>query len=346
MNIQKILDLYGKSGIFCIAEIGNNHKGDVQLAKEMIDAAVTSGASAVKFQKRSNKNLFQKDFAAQAYIGKNSFGINYLEHREAVELSVDEMNELCRYSAEKKVLFFATPFDTESLLDLENIGSQLYKVASADLVNHVLLNDLCDTKKPLIVSTGGATQSEVDEAVEFLNSRGASYALLHCTAAYPVEPREMELRVIETFKSRYPDIPIGLSDHQSGISMATVAYMLGARIFEKHFTLHRSWKGTDQSFSLEPQGFKKMVRDLSNIEEALGDGTKKLLDVEKDPMFKMRKSIVIKTDLKPDTIVKYDHLEFRCPWNGLSVNKLPEVLGRKTKTFLTSGHVLDLEDLK
>ena len=123
----------------------------------------------------------------------------------------------------------------------------------------------------------------------------------------------MELRVIETFKARYPNIPIGLSDHQSGISMATVAYMLGARIFEKHFTLHRSWKGTDQSFSLEPQGFKKMVRDLSNIDKALGDGTKKLLEVEKDPMFKMRKSIIIKTGLPQGTSINRDHLEFRCP---------------------------------
>jgi N-acetylneuraminate synthase/sialic acid synthase len=346
MNIQKILSQYGKSGVFCIAEIGNNHKGDFQLAKELIDAAVDAGASAVKFQKRSNQTLFQKDFANQAYIGKNSFGDNYLKHREAVELSIDEMRELRRYSYKKDVLFFATPFDSESLQQLENIDSELYKVASADIVNHELLHDICDTKKPLIVSTGGATQLEVDEAVELLKSRRASFALLHCTAAYPVEPQEMELRVIETFKAQYPSIPIGLSDHQSGISMATVAYMLGARIFEKHFTLHRSWKGTDQSFSLEPQGFKKMVRDLSNIDKALGDGTKKLLEIEKDPMFKMRKSIIIKNDTPQGTTISRDHLEFRCPWNGLSVNNLLKVVGRTTKKSLTSGHVLSLDDLE
>lgn len=346
MSINTIFQKYGKNGVFCIAEIGNNHQGDVTIAKKMIDAAAYAGASAVKFQKRSNKSLFQESFGKTAYIGKNSFGSNYIEHREAVELSISEMKDLSEYSIDKGVLFFATPFDQESLVELESIGSSLYKVASADIVNHSLLKDLCDTNKPLIVSTGGATQLEVDEAVEILKSNKTSFCLLHCTAAYPVDPEDMELKVIETFKKRYPDIPIGLSDHQSGISMSLVAYMLGARVFEKHFTLHRSWKGTDQAFSLEPEGFRRMVRDLGQIEPALGSGEKRPLDVEKDPMFKMRKSIVLKSALRVGETITEDNLEFRCPWNGLSIDKLPNIVGRQLAKNLPAGHILSYDDLK
>ena len=346
MNMDNIIKKYGTNGIFTIAEIGNNHMGDVSIAREMIDAAARAGASAVKFQKRANSNLFQKNFADTAYIGKNSFGSTYLEHREKVELSIDEMKTLNDYANEQNVLFFATPFDEESLVELESINSQLYKVASADIVNHSLLEAIANTGKPIILSTGGATMEEVKEAVGILDGLGCSYCILQCTAAYPVEPKDMELKVIETFKQNFPNIHIGLSDHQSGISMALIAYMLGARIFEKHFTLHRSWKGTDQSFSLEPEGFRKMVRDLQSIDAALGDGIKKPLAVEQDPIFKMRKSIVLAEDVPAGVVIERRHLEFRCPWNGLAISQLKNVIGKRLINDVPAGHVLRIEDLQ
>lgn len=346
MKIETIIKKYGNNGIFTIAEIGNNHMGDIKIAKQMIDAASQSGASAVKFQKRSNQNLFQDNYAKIPYIGKNSFGDTYLEHRNKLELSIKDMAYLKKISDTKNILFFATPFDEDSLEELENIGCELYKVASADIVNSTLLEAIALTGKPVILSTGGATLEEITNAVNIFKSSNSSIAILQCTAAYPVDPKDMELKVIETFKNSFPGITLGLSDHQSGISMSIIAYMLGARIFEKHFTLHRSWKGADQSFSLEPEGFRKLVRDLSHIDAALGSGNKRPLKIETDAIFKMRKSIILKSNLKSGQKLKRKHVEFKCPGNGLTVNKLNEIIGRNLKKDLPVGHVLKLEDFE
>ncbi len=346
MKIETIIKKYGNNGVFTIAEIGNNHMGDLKIAKKMIVAASQSGASAVKFQKRANQNLFQDNYAKTPYIGKNSFGDTYIEHRNKLELSIKDMANLKKFSETKNILFFVTPFDESSLNELENIGCELYKVASADIVNHPLLEAIALTGKPAILSTGGATLEEIAKAVDIFKSNNSSIALLQCTAAYPVDPEDMELKVIETFKNSFPGIPLGLSDHQSGISMSIVAYMLGARIFEKHFTLHRSWKGADQSFSLEPEGFRKLVRDLLHIDAALGSGDKKPLKIESDAIFKMRKSVILKSNLKSGQKLKREHVEFKCPWNGLAVNELDKILGSEVKKDLPKGHVLKLDDFK
>lgn len=346
MKIETIIEKYGNNGVFTIAEIGNNHMGDIEIAKQMIIAASQSGASAVKFQKRANKNLFQDSYAKTPYIGKNSFGSTYIEHRNKLELSIKDMADLKKFSETMNILFFVTPFDEDSLEELESIGCELYKVASADIINHTLLEEIVLTGKPTILSTGGATLEEVTKAVDIFKLSNSSFALLQCTAAYPVIAEDMELKVIDTFKNKFPGITLGLSDHQSGISMSIVAYMLGARIFEKHFTLHRSWKGADQSFSLEPEGFRKLVRDLSHIEAALGSGDKRPLKIETDAIFKMRKSIIVKSSLKSGQKLKREHVEFKCPWNGLAVNELDNILGSELKKDLPIGHILKLDDFK
>ena len=158
---------------------------------------------------------------------------------------------------------------TKKAIQLESIGCDLYKIASADIVNLELIRSTARTGKPVILSTGGSTIDEINSAVSILENHNCAYSLLQCTASYPAETSDMELGVIKTFIEKYPNAVIGLSDHQSGISMALIAFMLGARIFEKHFTLHRSWKGTDQSFSLEPSGLSRMIRDITAIPAAL-----------------------------------------------------------------------------
>ena len=342
--MKEIIEKYGNNGNFFIAEIGNNHSGCLKTAKEMVDAAKNAGASAAKFQKRNNEKLMQSVMSDKEYNSNNSFGKTYLEHREAVELSIEEFAELKKYCEKKDILFFATPFDESSLAELIEIESDLYKVASADIVHSELIEAIANTGKPIILSTGGATIEEVDEAVEIIEKHGNPYSILQCTASYPCDVSEMNLNVISTFKERYPNAVIGLSDHQSGISMALIAYTLGARVFEKHFTLHRSWKGTDQSFSLEPGGLRRMIRDITSIDSALGSKEKTPLPVEEDAMYKMRKSIVLSRDAKAGDVITRELLEFKCPGNGISVNKLSSLLGNKINKDLPSQHVLSEED--
>ena len=299
--MKEIIEKYGNNGNFFIAEIGNNHSGCLKTAKEMVDAAKCR-CKCCKFQKRNNEKLMQSVMSDKEYNSNNSFGKTYLEHREAVELSIEEFAEL-KNIVKKDILFFATPFDESSLAELIEIESDLYKVASADIVHSELIEAIANTGKPIILSTGGATIEEVDEAVEIIEKHGNPYSILQCTASYPCDVSEMNLNVISTFKERYPNAVIGLSDHQSGISMALIAYTLGARVFEKHFTLHRSWKGTDQSFSLEPGGLRRMIRDITSIDSALGSKEKTPLPVEEDAMYKMRKSIVLSRDAKAGDVI-------------------------------------------
>ena len=342
--MQDIINKFGNCGCFFIAEIGNNHQGDLNLAKKMVIAAKNSGASAVKFQKRDNRNLMQRELAYQPYQNRNSFGANYLEHREAVELSIQDFFDLKAFCEMNEILFFATPFDAESLEQLTSIYCELFKVASADIVNTELLKKISQKGKPIILSTGGATIKEVDEAVELIQSYNLPLSVLQCTAVYPCDTSDMNLNVLRTFETRYENITLGISDHQSGISMALIAYMLGARVFEKHFTLHRSWKGTDQAFSLEPEGFRKMVRDITAIDSALGSTEKTLLPVENDAIFKMRKSIVLKEFKSKGEVLNRNDLEFKCPGNGMTVNKMKDILGRTAVRNLPAGTVLSRND--
>jgi sialic acid synthase len=342
--MEKIIDRFGTGGCFFIAEIGNNHQGKLDYAKEMVLSAKRAGASAVKFQKRNNRNLMQSNMAGTLYENRNSFGKNYLDHREAVELSIQDFKELKVLCETNEILFFATPFDEESLEELASLDCELFKVASADIVHNELLKKIAVKGKPVILSTGGATIEEVDNAVELIQSYNVPLSLLQCTAAYPCDISDMNLNVIKSFQARYKNVTLGISDHQSGISMALIAYMQGARVFEKHFTLHRSWKGTDQAFSLEPEGFRKMVRDITSIEAALGSGEKMPLPVEKDAIFKMRKSLVLKVSKSEGEAVLRNDLEFKCPGNGIAVNKMGSIIGRKLNRSLLAGTVLSKDD--
>ena len=192
-NMNEFINKYGKNDCFFIAEIGNNHSGSLKTAKELVLAAKQSGASAAKFQKRNNSKLMQTEMCDMVYDNRNSFGKTYLEHRDKVELSIDDFKELKLFCEKNDILFFATPFEESSLEDLEYIGSDLYKVASADIVHLELLESIAKKGKPIILSTGGASISEIDQAVEIIRDYNISYSLLQCTANYPCEPNEMNL---------------------------------------------------------------------------------------------------------------------------------------------------------
>src|SRR5688572_7403405 len=261
------------SPCFVIAEIGSNHGGSVETAVQMIRVAAACGADAVKFQCRSNETLYSDTLLNAAYENEHSYGKTYGEHRKALELSEPALETCCFEAERSKVLCFSTAFDETSVDRIVKLGMPAIKIASGGLTDKRLLRHAALSGLPIILSTGGGTMREIDIAVQLITCYTEKLAVLHCTASYPVRDfAELNLKCIQTLREAYPGLVIGWSGHDSGIAMATAAYTLGARIIEKHFTLNRANKGTDNAFSLEPAGLGHLVRDLTRAHAALGDG--------------------------------------------------------------------------
>ena len=330
---MKLKELFSKkkkyfSKPFVIAEIGHNHKGSLEIAKKMFFAAKECGADAVKLQKRSNKDLFTNEMYNQTYDHPNSYGKTYGKHRDYLELNKKEFLILKKLARKLDIEFICTPFDFESVNFLKDIGVDAYKIASADLINTPLQEYLAKQKKPIFLSTGGGNYSDIERAYKSISKINKQLAILHCTASYPASIEDMNLNVIKVLKKKYKNKIIGLSDHENGIDAASVAFMLGARIFEKHFTLDRSWKGTDHSISLEPQGLKKMIRNLNRISIMLGSNQKKLLKSEIAPLRKMQKSLVASKDLKKGTKLKKKDISIKSPGGGMKPYEFKNLLNK------------------
>jgi sialic acid synthase len=269
---------------YVIAEVGHNHQGSVETCKKMFDAAKWAGCNAVKLQKRDNKTLYTEEFYNSPYNSENAFGATYGEHREALEFDFRQYELLKAYAESIGLTFFATAFDIPSADFLAALKVPAIKIASGDATNIRLLEHVWKWKTPLIISTGGLNDGD-----DILRLIGPSTAVLHCTSGYPAKYEELNLRCISMLRD-YPQTVIGWSAHDTGIAMAPVAYALGARIIEKHFTLDRSMKGTDQAMSLEPGAMKKMIENLKLCRLALGDGIKRQYPSEIDSLKKQRKN--------------------------------------------------------
>ena len=334
-----------RSECYVVAEVGHNHQGSVEKARELFRAAKECGVNAVKLQKRENASLYTKALYDQVYDNEHSFGATYGAHREALEFGRGEYAELKAYAAELGVTFFATAFDFESADFLASLDMPAYKLASGDLKNIPLLKHVARIGKPLIVSTGGGAMEDVRRAYDEVMSLNQQLCLLQCTASYPVEPEHMNLQVITKYRELFPEIVIGLSDHQNGIAMADVAYLLGARVIEKHFTLNRAWKGSDHAYSLEPVGMRKLVRDLRRVRVALGDGVKQPLPCETKPLFKMGKKLVVASDLPAGHVLTRSDIAIKSPNDGLPPSELDRIIGRALRRPLRADDSILLEDL-
>lgn len=313
---------------YVIAEIGHNHQGKLETAKEMFRIAKECGANAVKLQKRDNRTLYTRAAFDKPYENENSYGPTYGLHREALELGREEYIELKRYARELEITFFATAFDIPSADFLADLDMPAYKIASGDLRSVQLLRHVAAFQRPMIVSTGGATIEDVQHAYDTIMAINPQVCILQCTAGYPAKFEELDLRVITTYRERFPDIVIGLSSHDNGIAMAPAAYVLGARVIEKHFTLNRAMKGTDHAFSLEPVGLRKLVRDLQRIHIALGDGVKKVYESERGPITKMSKKLVAARPLPAGHVLTAADIAMKSPGDGLPPSELDAVVGR------------------
>ena len=275
---------------YVIAEIGHNHGGKFETARDMILSAHRCGADAVKLQKRENESLYTPALLDAPYENEHSFGKTYGQHRKALEFGAQEYIGLRAVARSVKVDFFATAFDEPSADFLMLVDVPAIKLASGSLLDEPLIKHVASFGKPIILSTGGGTWEDIDQAVNWLEAGKSPYALLHCTAAYPVRRyEELNLLAIIDMRHRYPSTVIGWSGHDPGISMALVAYGFGARIIEKHFTLNRASKGTDHAFSLEPKGLATLCEDLKRAHDARGDGVKRMYESERAPLAKMRR---------------------------------------------------------
>jgi sialic acid synthase len=332
MQIRRSLHIDGtqiddSSDCYIIAEVGHNHQGSVEKCKELFRVAKECGVDAVKLQKRDNRSLYTRAMYEKPYEHENSFGATYGEHREALEFGWDEYVDLQGYCREIGLTFFATAFDMPSADFLARLDMPAYKVASGDLKTLPLLRHVAGIGKPMIVSTGGATMDDIERAYDAIMPINSELCFLQCTAAYPAAPEELNLNVITTLRRRFPELVIGLSDHENGIGMAVAAYVLGARVVEQHFTLNHTWKGTDHAFSLEPIGMRKLVRDLRRIRVALGTGIKCPLPSEQGPLLKMGKKLVASRPLAAGHVLGQEDIAMKSPADGLAPHYLEQVLG-------------------
>ena len=297
-------------------------------------------------QKRDNKELYTDKFYNQSYDHEDSYGSTYGKHRDFLEFSHSQYMELKKFAKKININFICTPFDESSVDFLEKVNLDAYKIASADLINTPLQIKIARTKKPIFLSTGGGNYEDIKRAHQTITKINKRLIILHCTASYPAEFKDMNLNVITILKKKFPKNLIGLSDHENGIDAASVAYMLGARVFEKHFTLNRSWKGTDHSFSLEPQGLEKLVRNLKRIPILLGSKEKRLLKSEIEPLKKMQKSIVASNNIKEGSKIKIQDLSFKSPGGGLKPYEYKKILNKKINKDIFKDNFITLKDLK
>jgi sialic acid synthase len=313
---------------YVIAEIGHNHGGDLGAAEELVRQAAKAGASAAKLQKRDNKTLYTTAMYNEPYTGPNSFGPTYGRHREALEFGHKEYAHLAKVAAREGIDFIATAFDFASVDFLADLGVPAIKIASADLTNTPLLSYAAKAGKPLIVSTGGADMSDVRRAADTILPLNSDLAVLQCTAIYPAAASDLNLSVIQAYREQFPTAVAGFSGHDDGPELSMVAYALGARVIEKHFTLDRTRPGNDHHFSLEPAQLAELVDGLRRTRESLGSPVKRMHPAEAPALRKMGKKLVAARDLPAGHLLTEDDIAIKSPGDGVLPYRINEFLGR------------------
>ena len=327
--------------VFFIAEIGNNHNGDYFLAKRTIEEAVKSGADAVKFQKRFIDEVFAKELQEKPQTKDQIFGKTYGEYRRALELDMENFLKLKDYSQKLGTIFFATPFDQKSADFLEEVGMDVYKIASFDVSNLPLLEHVAKKGKPMFLSSGMHSMEELDEAVKAILKYNNQLIIKHCVSVYPTSDEYLNLNTIPFLRERYKPLPIGYSGHEKGFLPTLAAITLGAKSVERHLTLDKNLPGPDHAtVSVNPEEFKHMVDSTRRIEKAMGKSGKFLFEAEMPTRDKHSKSIVAKTHIPAGTIVKAEMLSCKSPGYGLKPRMLGEIIGKVAKSDILEDGVI------
>ncbi len=331
---------------FVIAEVGQNHQGELAIAREYIRIFAFEGADAVKFQTRNNKYLFSQDAYEAPYTSENAFAETYGAHREHLELKPEWLPILKEDCVKHGVKFMSTPFDEPSLDLLKQIDVDILKVASFDLGNLPLIHRIASMGKPVVMSVGGGKIDQIRSSVEVLLNHHDEVAILHCVSEYPCEYNRLGLDNIEVLLKEFPECTIGSSDHFNGTLSGPVAYLKGARVFEKHVTLNRAWKGTDHSFALEPDGFRKFVRDIKRVRHMMPP--KPADDLGNERVFKkLGKSLIAYVDIQAGEKVSLENLSGRIfNTQYIPVRESNQVIGSVAKRHIAKGEPIHYADLE
>ena len=330
---------------FIIAEAGVNHNGDIELAKELIDAARNARADAVKFQTfKAEKVVTQSAEKAEYQKETTEKGSQY-EMIKTLELTEEDFNNLADYAKKKNIVFLSSPFDKESVDLLDEINVPVFKVASGEITNFPLLTHIAKKEKPIILSTGMTTLGEVEEALNVIRSEGVEdIILLHCVSDYPAKMKDVNIRAMETLKHAFK-LPVGFSDHTLGITVPIAAVALGACVVEKHFTLDKNLPGPDHKASLEPNELKEMVKAIRDVEKALGDGIKRPTENEDEVKRVVRRSIVARVDIPDGTIITGDMIEVKRPGTGIEPKYMKMVVGKRAKINIKKDDLITWNEL-
>jgi len=336
--------MFSNDNPFIIAEVGQNHNGSIDLAREYIRTFAALGANAVKFQTRNNKYLFSKNSYEADYNSENAFAKTYGAHRELLELDLKYLEVLKNDCIKHGVKFMSTPFDEISVNELQKVDVDILKVASFDLGNLPLINKIASLGKPVVISIGGSKSNQIKSSVELLLKHNIEIAILHCVSEYPCPANHLGLENIKLLKQTFPEIVIGSSDHFNGILSGPVAYIQGARVFEKHVTLDRSSKGTDHSFALEREGFRKFVRDIKRVEQMLTPKPDSELGNE-DVFKKLGKSLIAFQDINKGEVFTLENLSGRIFKDQIiPVRESCDVIGKFSKRNLKKGDIISYDD--
>jgi N-acetylneuraminate synthase/sialic acid synthase len=331
---------------FVIAEVGQNHQGELDIAREYIRIFAFEGADAIKFQTRNNRYLFSKDAYEADYASENAFAQTYGAHRERLELKPEWLSVLKEDCVKYGVKFMSTPFDEPSLELLREIDADILKVASFDLGNLPFIHRIAKLGKPVVMSVGGGKNDQIRSSVNVLQEQQVELAILHCVSEYPCEYDRLGLDNIEILIKEFPECVVGLSDHFNGILSGPVAYLKGARVFEKHVTLNRAWKGTDHSFALAREGFRKFVRDIKRVRHMLPP--KPADDLGNEYVFKkLGKSMVAYCNIQAGEKFSLENLTGRIfSTQYIPVRESNLVIGRIAKRNIPKGEPIQHADLE
>lgn len=310
---------------FVIAEVGNNHNGQLENARKLVDFSAAAGADCVKFQLRRMDQVYRKKTLSKS---GEDLGTQYtLDLLDRFQLTPEQMAEIAGYVRSKGLVFMCTPWDRSSVDFLEGLGVPAYKVASADFTNIDLIRHIVSKNKPVILSTGMSTPQEIESVVNELESLGAEFALLHCNSTYPAPVKDIHLRCIDSLKAY--EAPVGYSGHERGIAISLAAVAMGACLLERHITLDRNWEGVDHKASLLPDEFRQMVAGAREIELATGEeaGLRRLSQGEMMNRENLGKSVVALTSIRKGQVITEDMLDVKSPGRGLSPLRKKSLVG-------------------
>ena len=330
--------------VLLIAEVGVNHNGMREVGLRQLEAAVSAGARAVKFQSFKAEELATRS-APMADYQRKTEETTQLEMLRRLELRIEDFVAYRKEAIRLGVVAFSTPFDPQSARELAKAGVELMKLPSGELTNHELIASVGATGLPTIMSTGMSTLDEVSAAVEVhRRAGGGPLALLHCVSSYPAPLEEQNLRAIPALRERF-GVPVGLSDHTLGRDAAVAAVALGADVVEKHFTVDRSLPGPDHAMSMEPEDFAELIDVLRRVRLGLGDGVKAPTASELEVRLVSRRSVVAARDLRAGTVLSRDDVATKRPGGGLAPSRLAEVVGHRLKRDIAADDQIRIEDV-